>query len=144
MALLGVKLHCEYIIAEQRDVEIQAIVTASGNLLRLLSLNMVAVDKVEPAVLLNALPQRMVDGLFDLVPAHVRHLQLFTALILQMVSKEVSLAGEYTQTVMATILFAELHHQAETVFKAFGRSLRMALTADERMQGIMPSTKGCL
>ncbi|PXF31645.1 imidazoleglycerol-phosphate dehydratase [Pokkaliibacter plantistimulans] len=36
------------------------------------------------------------------------------------------------------------HHQAETVFKAFGRALRMALTADERMQGIMPSTKGCL
>ncbi|MFA7554324.1 MAG: imidazoleglycerol-phosphate dehydratase HisB [Spongiibacteraceae bacterium] len=36
------------------------------------------------------------------------------------------------------------HHQAETIFKAFGRALRMALTADERMQGIMPSTKGTL
>jgi imidazoleglycerol-phosphate dehydratase len=36
------------------------------------------------------------------------------------------------------------HHQAETIFKAFGRALRMALTADERMAGIMPSTKGCL
>lgn len=36
------------------------------------------------------------------------------------------------------------HHQAETVFKAFGRALRMALTADERMEGIMPSTKGSL
>ncbi|USA44837.1 imidazoleglycerol-phosphate dehydratase HisB [Spongiibacter taiwanensis] len=36
------------------------------------------------------------------------------------------------------------HHQAETVFKAFGRALRMALTVDERMAGIMPSTKGCL
>lgn len=36
------------------------------------------------------------------------------------------------------------HHQAETVFKAFGRALRMALTADERMAGIMPSTKGTL
>ncbi|MDC3332989.1 imidazoleglycerol-phosphate dehydratase HisB [bacterium] len=36
------------------------------------------------------------------------------------------------------------HHQAETVFKAFGRALRMALTADERMSGIMPSTKGSL
>lgn len=36
------------------------------------------------------------------------------------------------------------HHQAETVFKAFGRALRMALTADERMAGIMPSTKGSL
>lgn len=36
------------------------------------------------------------------------------------------------------------HHQAETVFKAFGRALRMALTADERMAGIMPSTKGAL
>ena len=36
------------------------------------------------------------------------------------------------------------HHQAETVFKAFGRALRMALSADERMAGIMPSTKGAL
>ncbi len=36
------------------------------------------------------------------------------------------------------------HHQAETVFKAFGRALRMALEPDERMQGVMPSTKGTL
>lgn len=36
------------------------------------------------------------------------------------------------------------HHIAETVFKAFGRALRMALEADERMQGKTPSTKGTL
>jgi len=36
------------------------------------------------------------------------------------------------------------HHQAETVFKAFGRALRMALETDPRMAGVMPSTKGCL
>tara|TARA_B100000767_G_scaffold275250_1_gene311246 strand:- start:1311 stop:1904 length:594 start_codon:yes stop_codon:yes gene_type:complete len=36
------------------------------------------------------------------------------------------------------------HHQAETVFKAFGRALRMALSPDERMAGMMPSTKGSL
>jgi len=36
------------------------------------------------------------------------------------------------------------HHQAETVFKAFGRALRMALEIDPRMAGIMPSTKGTL
>jgi imidazoleglycerol-phosphate dehydratase len=36
------------------------------------------------------------------------------------------------------------HHQAETVFKAFGRALRMAVEADPRMAGIMPSTKGTL
>ena len=36
------------------------------------------------------------------------------------------------------------HHQIETVFKAFGRALRMAATQDERMQGILPSTKGAL
>lgn len=36
------------------------------------------------------------------------------------------------------------HHQAETVFKAFGRALRMALEADPRMQGVTPSTKGSL
>ncbi len=36
------------------------------------------------------------------------------------------------------------HHQAETVFKAFGRALRMAAETDPRMVGIMPSTKGTL
>ena len=36
------------------------------------------------------------------------------------------------------------HHQAETVFKAFGRALRMAVEADPRMAGAMPSTKGSL
>lgn len=36
------------------------------------------------------------------------------------------------------------HHIAETVFKAFGRAVRMALTEDPRMAGIMPSTKGVL
>lgn len=36
------------------------------------------------------------------------------------------------------------HHQIETVFKAFGRAMRMALSADPKMAGITPSTKGAL
>ena len=36
------------------------------------------------------------------------------------------------------------HHQCETVFKAFGRALRMATTLDARAAGIIPSTKGSL
>ncbi len=36
------------------------------------------------------------------------------------------------------------HHIAETIFKAFGRAVRMAIEADERMAGVMPSTKGTL
>jgi imidazoleglycerol-phosphate dehydratase len=36
------------------------------------------------------------------------------------------------------------HHQIETVFKAFGRAVRMAMEADPRMQGTVPSTKGTL
>lgn len=36
------------------------------------------------------------------------------------------------------------HHQAETVFKAFGRALRMAIEVDQRMLGVTPSTKGTL
>ena len=36
------------------------------------------------------------------------------------------------------------HHQAETVFKAFGRALRMAVTPDVRAPGAVPSTKGSL
>lgn len=36
------------------------------------------------------------------------------------------------------------HHQAETIFKAFGRALRMAVAKDQRMLGVVPSTKGSL
>ncbi len=36
------------------------------------------------------------------------------------------------------------HHQAETIFKAFGRALRMAVELDPRMAGVTPSTKGTL
>ena len=36
------------------------------------------------------------------------------------------------------------HHQAETIFKAFGRALRVALELDPRMAGVVPSTKGSL
>lgn len=36
------------------------------------------------------------------------------------------------------------HHQAETVFKAFARALRMALSVDQRAADVVPSTKGSL
>ena len=36
------------------------------------------------------------------------------------------------------------HHQCETIFKAFGRALRMATEPDSRMSGVVPSTKGTL
>ncbi|WP_197490302.1 imidazoleglycerol-phosphate dehydratase HisB [Halothiobacillus diazotrophicus] len=36
------------------------------------------------------------------------------------------------------------HHQAETIFKAFGRALRMAISPDERQANQIPSTKGAL
>ncbi len=43
-----------------------------------------------------------------------------------------------------TLRGTNTHHQIETVFKAFGRALRMAIELDDRMSGMMPSTKGCL
>jgi len=39
---------------------------------------------------------------------------------------------------------ANAHHVAETIFKAMGRAIRMAISADPRMAGMMPSTKGSL
>jgi imidazoleglycerol-phosphate dehydratase len=36
------------------------------------------------------------------------------------------------------------HHQCETIFKAFGRALRMAVEMDPRMTNLVPSTKGSL
>jgi imidazoleglycerol-phosphate dehydratase len=39
---------------------------------------------------------------------------------------------------------ANSHHIVETLFKAFGRALRMALSLDPRAPGVIPSTKGAL
>ena len=39
---------------------------------------------------------------------------------------------------------ANAHHQVETIFKAFGRALRMAATIDHRIPDLLPSTKGIL
>ncbi|MBF2758656.1 MAG: imidazoleglycerol-phosphate dehydratase HisB [Ectothiorhodospiraceae bacterium AqS1] len=43
-----------------------------------------------------------------------------------------------------TLQVGNTHHVAETIFKAFGRALRMAATLDDRVDGIVPSTKGVL
>lgn len=43
-----------------------------------------------------------------------------------------------------TLNGSNAHHVAETVFKAFGRAMRMALEADPRSQNTIPSTKGSL
>ena len=55
----------------------------------------------------------------------------------------------FTNHALATLHIDNLkgvnaHHQAETIFKAFGRSLRIAVELDPRMEGILPSTKGSL
>ncbi|OEY65557.1 imidazoleglycerol-phosphate dehydratase HisB [Marinobacter sp. X15-166B] len=50
----------------------------------------------------------------------------------------------FTTVHIDTLRGKNTHHQIETVFKAFGRALRMAIEPDERMSGIMPSTKGAL
>lgn len=66
---------------------------------------------------------------------------------------DVDLFGEFFQGLvnhaMMTLHIDNLkgknaHHQAETIFKAFGRALRMAVEMDDRMAGVMPSTKGTL
>jgi len=66
---------------------------------------------------------------------------------------EVDLIGEFFQGfvnhALVTLHIDNLagdnaHHQVETIFKAFGRALRVALELDPRMVGVMPSTKGTL
>lgn len=66
---------------------------------------------------------------------------------------DVELAREFFQGFvnhsMATVHIDNLkgensHHQCETVFKAFGRAIRMAVEQDPRSEGVIPSTKGML
>ena len=82
-------------------------------------------------------------GLFYHVPYTRSHIGRF----------DVDLAREFFQGfcnhALATLHIDNLrgenaHHQCETVFKAFGRALRMAVEQDDRMAGVVPSTKGVL
>ena len=82
-------------------------------------------------------------GLFYHVPYTRSHIGRF----------DVDLAREFFQGfsnhALATLHIDNLrgenaHHQCETVFKAFGRALRMAVEQDARMEGVVPSTKGVL
>lgn len=66
---------------------------------------------------------------------------------------DVDLAREFFQGfvnhALATVHIDNLkgenaHHQCETMFKAFGRAVRMAIEADPRAEGVIPSTKGVL
>ena len=66
---------------------------------------------------------------------------------------DVDLVGEFFQGLVNHALMTlhidnlrgeNAHHQAETVFKAFGRALRMAVENDPRAAGSIPSTKGSL
>lgn len=66
---------------------------------------------------------------------------------------DVDLVGEFFQGLVNHALMTlhidnlrgeNAHHQAETVFKAFGRALRMAVESDPRAAGSIPSTKGSL
>ena len=54
------------------------------------------------------------------------------------------LSQHYTWDSLNNLTGRNAHHIAETIFKAFGRALRFAVSQDERMQGIIPSTKGSL
>ena len=82
-------------------------------------------------------------GLFYNVPFTRSHIGRF----------DVDLAREFFQGFVnhaqATLHIDNLkgensHHQCETVFKAFGRALRMAVEIDPRSEGVIPSTKGVL
>jgi len=82
-------------------------------------------------------------GLFYDVPYTRSHIGRF----------DVDLAREFFQGfsnhALATVHVDNLkgenaHHQCETVFKAFGRALRMAVELDARSEGVIPSTKGVL
>lgn len=82
-------------------------------------------------------------GLFYFVPYTRSHIGRF----------DVDLAREFFQGfsnhALATMHIDNLrgqnaHHQCETVFKAFGRALRMATELDPRNVGVIPSTKGVL
>ena len=94
----------------------------------------------------SAPPRTMSEILAATTPADWRPLDPENTLYLQLPQGRVviELAAAFAPLHVDNLRGHNAHHQIETVFKAFGRALRMAVTLDERMAGQMPSTKGCL
>src|SRR3990167_5786729 len=117
MALLRVELHGETRAIGQRRGEILAVMAATNHLLGIAGLDVVAVHEVEARQIRNIVPQRMLDRLTHLVPAHVRHLQLL-AVLDHALAEEAHLAGEQADAVDPIVLFAAfeqgLHADADT------------------------------
>ena len=69
------------------------VVTGAGNMRVILAIYIVAVHKVEAAVLVDTMPHGVVDSLLNIVPAHVGDFEFCALGILQVVAKEFDLPG---------------------------------------------------
>src|SRR5690606_13765827 len=90
--------------------EVLAVVAATDHLGRVAGLDVVAVHEVEAATVGNIVPERVIDHLLDLVPAHVRHLEMLAVLV-QVLAEETHLAGEQADAVDAAVLLAMLEQR---------------------------------
>src|SRR5690606_15510793 len=90
--------------------EVLAVMAATYHMPRIAGLDVVAVDEVEAPHVRNAVPERMVFRVPDLVPAHVRHLEAL-AIFLQILAEEAYLAREQADAVNAVVLFAALQQR---------------------------------
>src|SRR5690606_16443245 len=110
VALLGMELHGETRAIGQRRGEILAVVAAPDHVTRIAGLDVIAVHEVEAAIVRNAVPERMVHRLLDLVPAHVRHLEAL-AVLLQVLAEEAYLTGEQADAIDPVVLLAALEQR---------------------------------
>ena len=71
-----------------------SIVTGTGNIGIIVSLYIVAVHKVEAAILIDTMPHGVVDGLVNIVPAHMGDLEFCALDILEIVAEEFDPPGQ--------------------------------------------------
>src|SRR5690554_5166390 len=137
MALLWVKLGGKNIVLYQCGGKIDTVMAASGGLGWSHRTRVITVHEIEARILFDSVPQRMVAGLFDLVPAHVGHLEAL-AVFEQVITEELHLAGKQAEAVNAAIFFTafqqHLHADTDTQQGLFGYYLTHDLIQSQLAQ----------
>ena len=147
MAFFRMKLHGEYVLAGHRRGEPYAVLGCSCDIDRLSRIDIVAMHKIEPGVLINALPQRMQATLRHIVPPHVRDFQPDTCSISDW-GKPAHSAWQNTQTCRAAIFIAVikqcLQSQANTQHRTGFNGTGNHIVQTSAAQRIQPGSYGTL
>src|SRR3569832_2785054 len=139
LALFREELHREHVVAPHGGGEVAGIETGARDVRGIGRHRVITEDEIKAAVLRNAFPQRMREGLLQFVPTHVRHLEPLAARrIVQRLAETTHLAADDAAPRRAVVLVAaveqRLHTEADAEEGLVARALAYRLVETQALQ----------